>query len=87
MSHLDALESESIFILREAYNRFDRLAMLWSLRATTFAGVADRKNLARRRRAVRFTCLIKGTAMRHPLRLLRRAPGGGPGQAATPGKT
>lgn len=31
MSHLDALESESIFILREAYNRFDRLAMLWSL--------------------------------------------------------
>jgi hypothetical protein len=34
MSHLDALESESIFILREAYNRFDRLAMLWSLRAT-----------------------------------------------------
>ena len=31
MSPLDALESESIFILREAFNRLDRLAMLWSL--------------------------------------------------------
>jgi sulfate adenylyltransferase subunit 2 len=28
---LDALESESIFILREAYNRIDRLALLWSV--------------------------------------------------------
>ena len=31
MSHLDALESESIYILREAYNRIERLALLWSL--------------------------------------------------------
>ena len=31
MNHLDALESESIFILREAYSRFKRLAMLWSM--------------------------------------------------------
>ena len=31
MTPLDALESESIFILREAFNRLDRLAMLWSL--------------------------------------------------------
>ncbi len=31
MSNLDALENESIYILREAYNRFERLAMLWSL--------------------------------------------------------
>jgi len=29
--HLAALESESIFILREAFSRIDRLAMLWSL--------------------------------------------------------
>jgi sulfate adenylyltransferase subunit 2 len=31
MNHLDALESESIFILREAHSRFKRLAMLWSM--------------------------------------------------------
>ncbi|MCA1975154.1 MAG: sulfate adenylyltransferase subunit 2 [Caenispirillum sp.] len=30
-SHLDALESQSIFILREAYSRFSKLGMLWSL--------------------------------------------------------
>ncbi|MCP4329818.1 MAG: sulfate adenylyltransferase subunit 2 [Alphaproteobacteria bacterium] len=28
---LDALESQSIFILREAYNRLDKIGMLWSL--------------------------------------------------------
>jgi len=28
---LDALESESIYILREAYNRLDKIGMLWSL--------------------------------------------------------
>ena len=31
MTTLDELESESIFILREAFNRIERLAMLWSL--------------------------------------------------------
>jgi len=31
MDHLDALESKSIYILREAFNRIDKLAMLWSL--------------------------------------------------------
>jgi len=31
MTHLDQLESQSVFILREAFNRIDRLAMLWSL--------------------------------------------------------
>ena len=31
MNELDELEAASIFILREAYNRFDDLAMLWSL--------------------------------------------------------
>ncbi|MDY0882571.1 sulfate adenylyltransferase subunit CysD [Dongia soli] len=31
MSHLDALESQSIYILREAYNRLKPLGMLWSL--------------------------------------------------------
>ena len=31
MDDLDKLESESIFILREAYHAFDRLGMLWSL--------------------------------------------------------
>ncbi len=31
MDHLDDLESESIYILREAFNRLDRLGLLWSL--------------------------------------------------------
>lgn len=31
MDHLDRLESQSIYILREAFNQIDRLAMLWSL--------------------------------------------------------
>jgi sulfate adenylyltransferase subunit 2 len=31
MDHLDAIESESIYIMREAFNRIDRLAMLWSV--------------------------------------------------------
>ena len=31
MTPLDVLESQSIHILREAFNRLDRLAMLWSL--------------------------------------------------------
>ncbi len=31
MNNLDWLESQSIYILREAHSRFDKLAMLWSL--------------------------------------------------------
>src|SRR5215470_11306906 len=31
MTHLDQLESQSVYILREAFNRIDQLAMLWSL--------------------------------------------------------
>jgi sulfate adenylyltransferase subunit 2 len=31
MNHLDQLESRSVHILREAYNAFKRLAMLWSI--------------------------------------------------------
>lgn len=31
MSDLDDLENQSIYIFREAYNKIDRLAMLWSL--------------------------------------------------------
>ena len=31
MDHLDKLEHESVYILREAFNRLDRLAMLWSI--------------------------------------------------------
>ena len=31
MDHLEALEHESIFIFREAFNRFGRLGMLWSI--------------------------------------------------------
>lgn len=31
MDHLDALESKSIYILREAFNRIEKPAMLWSL--------------------------------------------------------
>lgn len=30
-SHLDALESQSLFILREAFNKFGNMAMLWSI--------------------------------------------------------
>jgi len=30
-NHLDALESQSIFIIREAYAKFKRLGMLWSI--------------------------------------------------------
>ena len=31
MNRLDELESQSIYILREAFNRLDKIAMLWSL--------------------------------------------------------
>lgn len=31
MEHLDALESQSIYILREAHRKFKKLAMLWSI--------------------------------------------------------
>ena len=31
MDHLDKLENQSIYILREAYKKFDRLACLWSM--------------------------------------------------------
>ncbi len=31
LDHLDALESQSVYILREAYRHFDRLCMLWSM--------------------------------------------------------
>ncbi len=31
MDRLSRLESQSVYILREAYNRFDQVAMLWSL--------------------------------------------------------
>src|SRR5512146_3194504 len=31
MNNLDWLESQSVYILREAKSRFERLAMLWSL--------------------------------------------------------
>jgi len=31
LSHLDKLESQSIFIIREAYKRFKNMAMLWSI--------------------------------------------------------
>jgi sulfate adenylyltransferase subunit 2 len=31
MGHLEDLENQSIFIMREAFNKFDNLAMLWSI--------------------------------------------------------
>ena len=31
MNSLEALESQSIYVFREAFNRIDRVAMLWSL--------------------------------------------------------
>ncbi|KXB04257.1 hypothetical protein AKJ47_00190 [candidate division MSBL1 archaeon SCGC-AAA261G05] len=30
MDHLDRLESESVYIIREAYSKYDKLGMLWS---------------------------------------------------------
>lgn len=30
-AHLDALEDQSVFLIREAFNRFEKLAMLWSI--------------------------------------------------------
>ncbi|HEX3011824.1 MAG TPA: sulfate adenylyltransferase, partial [Syntrophomonadaceae bacterium] len=31
MDHLDQLEAQSIYILREAYKKFGKLGMLWSI--------------------------------------------------------
>lgn len=31
MNHLDALESQSVYIFREAFNKIEKLAMLWSI--------------------------------------------------------
>src|SRR3977135_300317 len=31
MNHLDELEHQSVFIMREAFNKFENLAMLWSI--------------------------------------------------------
>ena len=31
MDHLDRLENQSIYIIREAFNKIERLAMLWSV--------------------------------------------------------
>ena len=31
MDHLATLENQSVYILREAYNKFKRLGMLWSI--------------------------------------------------------
>jgi sulfate adenylyltransferase subunit 2 len=31
MSYLEELENQSIYIIREAYSRFRRLALLWSI--------------------------------------------------------
>src|SRR5205823_4738911 len=31
MDHLSKLENQSIYILREAFHKFDKLAMLWSI--------------------------------------------------------
>ncbi len=31
MDHLDVLESKSIYIIREAFNKIEKLAMLWSI--------------------------------------------------------
>src|SRR5437588_13041991 len=31
MDHLDELENQSVFIMREAFNKFENLAMLWSI--------------------------------------------------------
>ena len=30
MDHLDQLEAQSIYIFREAFNKIDKMAMLWS---------------------------------------------------------
>ena len=30
MNHLDNLEAQSIYVFREAFNKIDKMAMLWS---------------------------------------------------------
>ena len=31
MDHLSKLENQSVYIMREAFNKFEHLAMLWSI--------------------------------------------------------
>jgi sulfate adenylyltransferase subunit 2 len=49
MSHLDRLESESIYIIREAYRKYNKLAMLWSVGkdSTTLVHLARRAFLGK----------------------------------------
>jgi hypothetical protein len=35
LTQLDKLENQSIFIIREAYSQFNKVAMLWSISAST----------------------------------------------------
>ena len=74
MNELDELEAASIFILREAYNRFDDLAMLWSLGkdSNVMVWLARRRFMATyRSRSFMWIrakssrkCTISGTAIR-----------------------
>ncbi len=49
LNHLDELESESVFIIREAYKKYDNLGMLWSAGkdSTTLAYLAKKAFLGK----------------------------------------
>lgn len=49
MDHLDRLESESVYIIREAYKKYNKLAMLWSAGkdSTTLAHLARKAFLGK----------------------------------------
>ena len=48
MNHLDRLENQSIYIIREAYRQYRKVAMLWSIgKDSTTALYLIRKALAK----------------------------------------
>ena len=59
MNHLDELESESMYIIREAYKKYDKPAMLWSAGkdSTTLAHLARKAFLGN----VRIPCIYIDT--------------------------
>jgi len=48
LDHLDQLENQSVYIFREAFNKFKNLAMLWSVGkdSTVLLWLAARPSLA-----------------------------------------
>ncbi|MBM4353329.1 MAG: sulfate adenylyltransferase subunit 2 [Deltaproteobacteria bacterium] len=68
--YLDALENQTIFIFREAYRRFENLAMLWSIGkdSTAMLWVARKAFFGR----VPFPLVHIDTSLKHPVMLTFR---------------